>query len=133
MILGTAGYMSPEQARGRHVDRRTDIWAFGCVLYEMLTAQRIFMGETATDVLGAIVHRDPDWDLLPAETPRRIRALLHRSRIGVFRQSATLECRSRSTSRIRKRPRPSSTPARHRKPRGCAGRHGRRRRFSALD
>ena len=78
MILGTAGYMSPEQARGRHVDRRTDIWAFGCVLYEMLTAQRIFMGETATDVLGAIVHRDPDWDLLPAETPRRIRALLHR-------------------------------------------------------
>ncbi len=78
MILGTAGYMSPEQARGRTVDRRSDIWAFGCVLYEMLTAERTFGGETATDVLGAIVHREPDWDLLPEETPRRIRALLHR-------------------------------------------------------
>jgi serine/threonine protein kinase len=59
MILGTAGYMSPEQARGRSVDRRTDVWAFGCVLYEMLTAHRTFAGETVTDVLGAIVHRDP--------------------------------------------------------------------------
>jgi len=78
LILGTAGYMSPEQARGRSVDRRTDIWAFGCVLYEMLTAQRTFAGETVTDVLGAIVHREPDWDQLPAGTPRRIRALLHR-------------------------------------------------------
>ncbi len=78
MILGTAGYMSPEQARGRSVDRRTDVWAFGCVLYEMLTASRTFGGETVTDVLGAIVHREPDWDLLPKETPRRIRALLHR-------------------------------------------------------
>ena len=78
MILGTAGYMSPEQARGRSVDRRTDVWAFGCVLYEMLTAQRTFGGETATDILGAIVHREPDWDALPADTPRRIRALLHR-------------------------------------------------------
>ncbi len=78
MILGTAGYMSPEQARGRTVDRRADIWAFGCVLYEMLTASRTFSGETATDILGAIVHREPDWNLLPDETPRRIRALLHR-------------------------------------------------------
>ena len=78
LILGTAGYMSPEQARGRSVDRRTDVWAFGCVLYEMLTAQRTFAGETVTDVLGAIVHRDPDWDQLPAGTPRPIRALLHR-------------------------------------------------------
>ncbi|HSG00699.1 MAG TPA: protein kinase [Vicinamibacterales bacterium] len=78
LILGTAGYMSPEQARGRSVDRRTDVWAFGCVLYEMLTAQRTFAGETVTDVLGAIVHRDPDWNLLPEGTPRRIRALLHR-------------------------------------------------------
>jgi serine/threonine-protein kinase len=78
LILGTAGYMSPEQARGRSVDRRTDVWAFGCVLFEMLTAQRTFGGETITDVLGAIVHREPDWDLLPSSTPRRIRALLHR-------------------------------------------------------
>ncbi len=78
LILGTAGYMSPEQARGRSVDRRTDVWAFGCVLFEMLTAQRTFAGETVTDILGAIVHHEPDWDLLPADTPRRIRALLHR-------------------------------------------------------
>ncbi|MEZ5316381.1 MAG: protein kinase [Vicinamibacterales bacterium] len=78
MILGTAAYMSPEQARGRSVDRRTDVWAFGCVLYEMLTAQRTFAGETVTDVLGAIVHRDPDWAQLPAGTPPRIRTLLQR-------------------------------------------------------
>jgi len=78
MILGTAGYMSPEQARGRSVDRRSDVWAFGCVLYEMLTAQRTFGGETVTDVLGAIVHHEPDWELLPKQTPRRVRALLHR-------------------------------------------------------
>jgi serine/threonine-protein kinase len=78
VILGTAGYMSPEQARGQRVDRRTDVWAFGCVLYEMLTGERVFGGQTMTDVLGAIVHRDPDWEALPADTPRRIRALLHR-------------------------------------------------------
>ena len=78
MIMGTAGYMSPEQARGKPVDRRADIWAFGAVLYEMLTGDRVFGGETVTDVLGAIVHREPDWTALPQETPRRIRALLQR-------------------------------------------------------
>lgn len=78
MIMGTAGYMSPEQARGKPVDRRADIWAFGAVLYEMLTGDRVFGGETATDVLGAIVHREPDWQALPQDTPRRIRALLQR-------------------------------------------------------
>ncbi|HJO02368.1 MAG TPA: serine/threonine-protein kinase [Acidobacteriota bacterium] len=78
MIMGTAGYMSPEQARGKPVDRRADIWAFGAVLYEMLTGDRAFGGETATDVLGAIVHREPDWQALPPDTPRRIRALLQR-------------------------------------------------------
>jgi serine/threonine protein kinase len=78
MILGTAGYMSPEQARGKPVDRRTDVWAFGCVLYEMLTGKRVFLGETVTDVLGAIVHRDPDWRALPADTPPAIRTLVER-------------------------------------------------------
>jgi Tol biopolymer transport system component len=70
--------MSPEQARGYKVDQRTDIWAFGAVVYEMLAGQTMFGGETATDVLGAIVHRDPDWKLLPDSTPRRVRMLLQR-------------------------------------------------------
>ena len=76
MILGTAGYMSPEQARGKVVDRRTDVWAFGCVLYEMLSGRRLFDGETVTDVLGAIGHRDPDWTALPPNLPPAIRSLL---------------------------------------------------------
>src|SRR5688572_13779090 len=73
LILGTAAYMSPEQARGKTVDRRTDIWAFGCVLYEMLTGRKAFDGETVTDVLAAVVTRDPDWSLIPAATPLRMR------------------------------------------------------------
>ena len=76
MILGTAGYMSPEQARGKSVDRRTDVWAFGCVMYEMLTGHTTFPGETVTDVLGAIVHRDPEWTAMPGNTPPGIRALI---------------------------------------------------------
>ncbi len=78
MILGTAAYMSPEQARGKSVDRRTDIWAFGCVLYEMLTGRKAFDGETVTDVLAAVVTREPDWSLIPAEAPTRMRELLRR-------------------------------------------------------
>ncbi|HEX6790584.1 MAG TPA: protein kinase, partial [Candidatus Krumholzibacteria bacterium] len=78
MILGTAAYMSPEQARGKTVDRRTDIWSFGCVLYETLTGQRAFDGETVTDVLAAVVTRDPDWSQLPPATPARIQELLRR-------------------------------------------------------
>ena len=76
VILGTAGYMSPEQARGQAVDKRTDIWSFGCVLYEALTSRQVFGGETMTDILGAIVHKEPDWDLVPAEASslRRILA-----------------------------------------------------------
>ncbi|MGQ0736890.1 MAG: protein kinase domain-containing protein [Acidobacteriota bacterium] len=78
MILGTAAYMSPEQARGRPVDKRTDIWAFGCVLYEMLTGRAAFEGDTAADVFGAIVRSDPDWTRLPPDTPPKIARLLRR-------------------------------------------------------
>ena len=78
MILGTAAYMSPEQARGRPLDKRTDIWSFGCVLYEMLTGRAAFEGETITDVLGAIVKSDPDWTRLPPDTPPNVATLLRR-------------------------------------------------------
>lgn len=76
VILGTAGYMSPEQARGKPVDKRSDIFSFGCVVYELLTGVCPFPGETVTDSLGAILHREPDWALLPQQTPVRIRELL---------------------------------------------------------
>src|SRR5262252_11082324 len=75
-IVGTVGYMSPEQARGKEVDARTDIWAFGCVLYEMLTARLAFEAETATDMIAKIVTAEPDLSLLPANTPPSIRLLL---------------------------------------------------------
>ena len=78
IILGTAAYMSPEQAKGRPVDRRTDIWAFGCVLYEMLTGKHAFDGETVTDVLAAVVRAEPEWSQLPTGTPSRVRELLRR-------------------------------------------------------
>ena len=78
VILGTAGYMSPEQARGKVVDRRADVWAFGCVLYECLTRQRAFGGETVSDTIARILERDPDWSALPASTPPRVRELLAR-------------------------------------------------------
>jgi hypothetical protein len=78
MILGTASYMSPEQARGQSVDRRTDLWAFGCVLYEMLTGARAFDGPTVTDVLAAVVNGEPDWDRLPQSCPPAVRRLLRR-------------------------------------------------------
>ncbi len=78
VILGTAAYMSPEQARGRPVDKRADIWAFGVVLYEMLTGRDAFPGESITDVLGAIVLKEPEWSRLPADAPPRLTALLRR-------------------------------------------------------
>jgi eukaryotic-like serine/threonine-protein kinase len=79
LILGTAGYMSPEQARGKVVDRRTDIWSFGCVLYEMLTGRPVFdTGETVSDAVAAILTREPDWNALPAGVPSSIRRLLRR-------------------------------------------------------
>ncbi|MGB6482789.1 MAG: protein kinase [Candidatus Acidiferrales bacterium] len=78
IILGTAAYMSPEQAKGKAVDRRTDIWAFGCVLYEMLTGKMAFSGETVTDTLAAVLKNEPDWSQLPFETPAYVRVLLKR-------------------------------------------------------
>ena len=78
MILGTAAYMSPEQARGKPVDKRTDVWAFGCVLYEMLTGKRAFEGETVTDVLAAVLTREPDWAALPEQTPAAVRRVLRK-------------------------------------------------------
>jgi serine/threonine protein kinase/Tol biopolymer transport system component len=78
IILGTAAYMSPEQARGKPVDKRTDIWAFGCVLYEVLSGKRAFAGEDVTDTLAAIIRADPDWSQLPNDTPPGIRRLLRR-------------------------------------------------------
>lgn len=78
VILGTAAYMSPEQARSRSVDRRTDIWAFGCVLFECLTGKRTFHGETVSDTLAHILKGEPDWGALPQNTPTAIRSLLRR-------------------------------------------------------
>ena len=78
LVVGTVAYMSPEQARGRPVDKRSDIWAFGCVLYEMLTGRAAFGRETLTDTLAAIVEHDPDWKALPAATPTAVRRLLGR-------------------------------------------------------
>src|SRR5579864_3634350 len=75
-IVGTPPYMSPEQARGRDVDKRTDIWAFGCVLYELLTGKRAFQGETLQDTIAAVLEREPDWQALPSKTTAKIRELL---------------------------------------------------------
>src|SRR6202049_3974799 len=77
-ILGTAAYMSPEQARAKAVDKRTDIWAFGCVLYELLAGRQAFQGETTTEILAAVLRGEPDWQALPETTPLSIRALLRR-------------------------------------------------------
>ena len=75
-IVGTPGYMSPEQARGGDVDKRTDIWAFGCLLYELLTGKRVFLGQTVQDTIRAVLQREPEWQALPAKTPTKIRELL---------------------------------------------------------
>src|SRR4051812_6759406 len=78
-VVGTAAYMSPEQARGQPVDKRTDIWAFGCVLYEMLTGRAAFAGQTLSDTFVAIIDREPPWASLPAAVPPPIRRLLQRA------------------------------------------------------
>jgi serine/threonine-protein kinase len=78
VVLGTFGYMSPEQARGQQADRRTDIWAFGCVVYEMLTGERAFGGDTASDRLARILEREPHWEQLPEDVPAPVATLLRR-------------------------------------------------------
>ena len=82
MILGTAAYMAPEQARGKAVDKRADIWAFGVVLYEMLTGTRAFAGQSYSDVLAAVLREEIDWNRLPAGTPLQLRRLLERCLAG---------------------------------------------------
>ena len=76
--MGTVAYMSPEQASGEDTDRQTDVWAFGCVLYEMLTSRRLFDGRNSAEILASVLKSTPDLDRLPAETPVSIRRLLRR-------------------------------------------------------
>ncbi|NIV49577.1 MAG: protein kinase, partial [Gammaproteobacteria bacterium] len=78
VILGTAGYMSPEQARGRVADKRSDLWALGCVLFEMLTGAKAFSGDTVSDTLASVLKTEPDWQRLPTDTPQALRRLLRR-------------------------------------------------------
>jgi serine/threonine protein kinase len=96
VILGTAAYMSPEQAKGQTADRRSDLWAFGCVLYEMLTGRRAFPGEDLTDTLAAVIMREPDWAALPADTPPPVRRLLRRC----LRRDRRARLADASTARI---------------------------------
>ena len=78
LVIGTAAYMSPEQARGQRIDKRTDIWAFGCVLFELLTGRTPFTGTTVPDIIAAILQQEPDWTCVPAATPAHVRHVLHR-------------------------------------------------------
>ncbi len=94
-ILGTPAYMSPEQVRGKPLDHRTDIWAFGCVLYELLTGQRPFRGETVSDTLAKILEREPDWRALPLSAPAAVPEVLRRC----FQKDATRRCSSMAEAR----------------------------------
>src|SRR5262249_12130002 len=78
VLLGTVAYMSPEQARGKAVDKRADIWAFGCVLYEMLTGGPAFGRDTICDIVANVLEHEPEWSALPPSTPNRVRELLRR-------------------------------------------------------
>jgi Tol biopolymer transport system component len=108
LILGTAAYMSPEQARGKPVDKRADVWAFGALLYEMLTGQKLFQGETVSDVLAAVLTREPGWAALPAATPPHVRRLLERC----LERDPTLRLRDIGEARIAlSRPEALAAPA----------------------
>jgi serine/threonine protein kinase len=96
VILGTAAYMSPEQARGQPVDKRTDVWAFGCVLYEMLVGRPAFSGSTLTDTLAAVLEREPDWTALPRATSDAIHRVLRRC----LEKDATLRLHDIADARI---------------------------------
>ena len=96
VILGTAAYMSPEQARGKSVDKRTDIWAFGCVLYELLTGKQAFQGEDTTEILAAVVKTEPDWSRLPKTTPPTVRMLIKRC----VQKDRTLRLRDAGDARL---------------------------------
>src|SRR6266704_3012854 len=87
VILGTAAYMAPEQAKGKNVDRRADVWAFGVVLYEMLTGRMLFSGETASETMAAVMMKEPDWTALPSKTLARV--------LGLLRGCLTKEPRNR--------------------------------------
>ena len=76
MVIGTAAYMAPEQAKGKVVDKRADVWAFGAVLYEMLTGQKPFAGDDVSDTLALVLKFEPAWDALPPDTPPRVRQLI---------------------------------------------------------
>ncbi len=119
MILGTAAYMSPEQAKGRPADKRSDIWAFGCVLFEMLTGTRPFDGDDVSDTIAGILRDEPDWSLLPSGTPSAVRKLLRRclaknrsdrladagdARLEINEALATPEITLLETSQARRRP-----------------------------
>ena len=125
-VVGTVSYMAPEQARGRPVDKRADIWAFGVVLFEMLTGQRLFARETPSDVVVAVLTHEPDWSLLPEGTPAGVRRLLRRCLTRDARNrlhdiaDARLELSDAEVSAARPRPR----PLRQRPPR-CVPRHDR--------
>ena len=110
VILGTAAYMSPEQARGRVVDKRTDIWAFGCVIRELLTGRPAFRGDTVSDLIAAILQTDPDWGLLPRDTPSVSGA--HSK--GASRRTSGSGCATLPTSEL------TSTIAKTRPGRRCA-------------
>jgi Tol biopolymer transport system component len=107
IILGTAAYMSPEQARGKPVDKRTDIWAFGCLLFEMLTGRRAFVGEDVSETLATILKSEPDWMALPATTPPTIRSLLRRC----LQRDAERRLRDISDARFQIEDAPNEPPA----------------------
>ena len=113
VIMGTAAYMSPEQARGRVSDKRTDIWAFGCVLFELLTGTRTFDGEDLTDIISSVVKSEPDWNALPADVPEQIRLLLKRclAKDRRTRVSDISVARFLMTETIAAPPVPASEPA----------------------